>query len=73
MGMGKSNFVMLLLGAMFGWSIGLHLKVEATASSSDVDAKLKLLNKPAVKTIKVFFFFFLIIFLIFCLKSLLKC
>ncbi|KAF7830490.1 carboxyl-terminal peptidase [Senna tora] len=51
--MGKSTNALWLLGAMFAWSIGLHFKVEAAAPSSlDINARLKLLNKPAVKTIK---------------------
>lgn len=51
--MGKSTIVILLFGALFACGIGLHLKVEARAASFDIDAKLKLLGKPAVKTIKV--------------------
>ncbi|KAI9107061.1 hypothetical protein K1719_022589 [Acacia pycnantha] len=43
----------LLLGAMFGCIIGLHMKVDATPySSNDIDTALKLLNKPALKTIQ---------------------
>ncbi|KAK7410120.1 hypothetical protein VNO78_00656 [Psophocarpus tetragonolobus] len=53
--MGKPKFAMLLLWVLFGSSIILHLHVEAKVSSRlerEIEAKLKQLNKPAVKTIK---------------------
>ncbi|KAK7410119.1 hypothetical protein VNO78_00655 [Psophocarpus tetragonolobus] len=53
--MGKRKFAMLLLWVLFGSSIILHLHVEAKVSSRlerEIEAKLKQLNKPAVKTIK---------------------
>ena len=54
--MGKCNIIAtFLLGAMFGCIInGLHMMVHATPhSSDDIDAALKLLNKPALATIHV--------------------
>ncbi|KAK7283214.1 hypothetical protein RIF29_12593 [Crotalaria pallida] len=53
-GRGKSKVVILLLGALLASSLSVDLKVVARASSTleaKIDAKLKLLNKPAVKTI----------------------
>ncbi|KAE9603642.1 hypothetical protein Lal_00001604 [Lupinus albus] len=50
--MRKRKVAILLLGALF---ISLNMKVEARELSSleiQIDAKLKLLNKPAIKTIK---------------------
>ena len=46
---------------------GVDVKAEARKTLSEIDKKLKLLNKPAIKSIKVyfsiisFFFFFLIL------------
>ncbi|TKY74932.1 hypothetical protein E2542_SST03697 [Spatholobus suberectus] len=54
--MGKSKVAILLLWVLFALCIRLHLNnVEARASSpleKEIEAKLKQLNKPAVKTIK---------------------
>ncbi|KAK7283213.1 hypothetical protein RIF29_12592 [Crotalaria pallida] len=53
--MGKSKVAILLLGALFASCLRLNMKVEARGSSPleiEIDAKLKLLNKPAVKTFK---------------------
>ncbi|GAU31340.1 hypothetical protein TSUD_315500 [Trifolium subterraneum] len=54
-GMGKYN-VAMLFWMFYGLCTILELKVEARASPSlekEIEAKLKLLNKPAVKSIKV--------------------
>lgn len=44
---------------------GVDVKAEARKTSSEIDKKLKLLNKPAIKSIKVYFsiisFFFFIV------------
>ncbi|KAK7283217.1 hypothetical protein RIF29_12596 [Crotalaria pallida] len=53
----KSKVTVLLLGALLASCISLNLKAEARGSYSslpletEIDAKLKLLNKPGVKTI----------------------
>jgi hypothetical protein len=55
-GMGKYNVTILLFWMFYGLCTILELKVEARASPSlekEIEAKLKLLNKPAVKSIKV--------------------
>ncbi|KAI9106388.1 hypothetical protein K1719_021916 [Acacia pycnantha] len=53
MGKGKCMAMAILFkAAMFGCLLGLHITVEAIPSHLDVDATLKLLNKPAVETIK---------------------
>jgi hypothetical protein len=57
-GMGKIYMVaMLLFWVLFDLCTLLVLKVEARASSSslerEIETKLKLLNKPAVKSIQV--------------------
>ena len=52
-GMGKTKVAILLLWVL---CIKLQLNVEARTSSAletEIEAKLKQLNKPAVKTIKV--------------------
>ncbi|KAK7351259.1 hypothetical protein VNO77_10572 [Canavalia gladiata] len=54
-GMGKSKVAILFLWVLFALSVILHLNVEAKPSSlleKEIEAKLKQLNKPAVKTIK---------------------
>jgi hypothetical protein len=55
--MGKYKVSLLLLWVFFALCTLLVLKVEARAYSSSlerqIEAKLKLLNKPAVKSIKV--------------------
>ncbi|MCI19936.1 carboxyl-terminal peptidase, partial [Trifolium medium] len=55
-GMGKYKVAMLLLWVLFDLCTLLVLKVEARASSSslerEIETKLKLLNKPAVKSIQ---------------------
>ncbi|XP_027356569.1 uncharacterized protein LOC113865940 [Abrus precatorius] len=53
--MGKRKVAMLLLWVLFALCIRLPFNVEAKTSSSlekEIEAKLRLLNKPAVKTIK---------------------
>ncbi|KAK7410122.1 hypothetical protein VNO78_00658 [Psophocarpus tetragonolobus] len=53
--MGKPKFAILLLWVLCILCIILHLNVEARVSSHlerEIEAKLKQLNKPAVKTIK---------------------
>lgn len=46
---------------------GVDVKAEARKTLSEIDKKLKLLNKPAIKSIKVyfsiisFFFFFIVL------------
>jgi hypothetical protein len=56
-GMGKYKVAMLLFWVLFDLCTLLVLKVEARASSSslerEIETKLKLLNKPAVKSIQV--------------------
>lgn len=54
--MGKYQVTILSLWALFASYVILDLKVQVRASlplESEIEAKLKLLNKPAVKTIKV--------------------
>jgi hypothetical protein len=52
--MEKYKIAILLLWSFFASSIKLELKVKAQSLSEvEIGAKLKLLNKPAVKTIKV--------------------
>lgn len=54
--MGKYKVTILLFGVFFALCSMLELQVEARTSSSldkEIEAKLKLLNKPAVKSIKV--------------------
>ncbi|CAL5204839.1 unnamed protein product [Lathyrus oleraceus] len=53
--MGKYKVTILLFGVFFALCSMLELQVEARTSSSldkEIEAKLKLLNKPAVKSIK---------------------
>jgi hypothetical protein len=55
-GMGKFKGATLLLWVFFSLCTILVLKIEARTSSileKEIEAKLKLLNKPAVKSIKV--------------------
>jgi len=55
-GMGKYKVAILLLCVFFNLCTILELKVEARTYSPlerEIEAKLKLLNKPAVKSIRV--------------------
>jgi hypothetical protein len=47
--------MILLVMAVVVMSSGVDAKDEARKTSSQVDRKLELLNKPAVKSIKVYF------------------
>ena len=53
-----SIFAMALL-VFYG---GVDVKAEATKTLSEIDKKLKLLNKPAIKSIKVYSFYYFIFF-----------
>jgi hypothetical protein len=57
--MGKKITKMIFfLMAFLVLSNGVAVKAKATKTSSEVDRKLELLNKPGVKTIKVFYYYY---------------
>ncbi len=53
--MGKIIIMLSLSMALLVFISEVDVKVEAIKTLSEVDRKLKLLNKPAVKSIKVYF------------------
>ena len=56
--MGKIIIMLSLSMALLVFISEVDVKVEAIKTLSEVDRKLKLLNKPAVKSIKVIFFYY---------------
>ena len=56
--MGKRITMFLFVIPLLVLSSLVDVKAEARKTLSEVDRKLKLLNKPAIKSIKVYFFYY---------------